>query len=346
MKQFDVKPNFSEYQRIVSLTEFWIEAFRKTVQKEISLPVYYENVLRTIEVGLPEQVALGCLSDTHRTKKLAVGIVDSLISFSYRYGTSPAILDIGAGTGILSFIAYKVASELGMNPRVTAIEVEAGMAELARSSFGKVGAKDIELICCDGRMFSSHISGPIDIVISENLYTGMFEEHQLQMVDHVHKHNAKFSDFSRDVFFVPRAVSLSVYAAQTHVGLNEPLSVQEMAGSQQRLSEDAMYYYVSFADMYRHVICERDSITCETELKILKAGELNSMVVRMTTMCGYDCKSYILPNSGSSLGVDQIFPVEPTSVEPNCSILVLSSYMPGVAMSNVLFSILCFRGLD
>ena len=125
---------------------------------------------------------------------------------SYKRGSGVRILDIGAGTGLLSLYAQDAGASAKIYLQVIACEASAPMAEIARIIVSKnkelnlnkcnksevddtVKYKEINLI----EKLSTHISkneikkGSIDILVTETFDAGLLGEHVLETLDHAFK---------------------------------------------------------------------------------------------------------------------------------------------------------------
>jgi len=84
------------------------------------------------------------------------------------------VLDLGAGTGVLSFFAAQ------QGARVTAIEREPIVLAAARSALANAGGHKIRLIHADAREFVP--DEPVDVVLCEMMHVGQLRERQIEVI--------------------------------------------------------------------------------------------------------------------------------------------------------------------
>jgi type I protein arginine methyltransferase len=85
------------------------------------------------------------------------------------------VLDLGAGTGVLSFFAAQ------RGARVTAIEREPVVLAAARSALANAGGQRIRLVHADAREFIP--DEPVDVVVCEMMHVGQLRERQIEVID-------------------------------------------------------------------------------------------------------------------------------------------------------------------
>ncbi len=116
--------------------------------------------------------------------------------------TGSTVLELGAGTGVMSFFAAQRAA------RVIAIERLPENVEAARTFLRNNGAGDrVTVIQADAYEFLP--TSPVDVVICELLHTALLREHQAEVI-------ARFKDRYLDRFgpplprFIPEAIIMAV----------------------------------------------------------------------------------------------------------------------------------------
>lgn len=94
------------------------------------------------------------------------------------------VVDIGAGTGLLSVLAVKAGAS-----HVWAVEQDANRAQLAQDFISKIGLSSvIEVVHAD--FLDTNL--PADYYVSETINTQIFGENILQLAEHARKHNGIF----------------------------------------------------------------------------------------------------------------------------------------------------------
>ena len=84
------------------------------------------------------------------------------------------VLDLGAGTGVLSFFAAQ------QGARVTAVEREPGVFDAARSALARNVGDAVTLVHADARDFLP--DSPVDVVVCEMMHVGQLRERQVDVI--------------------------------------------------------------------------------------------------------------------------------------------------------------------
>ena len=85
------------------------------------------------------------------------------------------VLDLGAGTGVLSFFAAQ------RGARVTAVERDPVVLATARAALTHAGEDQITLVHADARDYLP--DEPVDVVVCEMLHVGLLRERQVEVID-------------------------------------------------------------------------------------------------------------------------------------------------------------------
>ena len=116
---------------------------------------------------IPLQYHAQMLLDEHR-----VGAFREAIAQVVRSGMH--VLDLGTGTGILSYFA----SQEGAH--VTAVEREPGVLAAARAALADAVGDKVRLVHADARTYTP--DEPVDVVLCEMLHVGLFRERQVEVI--------------------------------------------------------------------------------------------------------------------------------------------------------------------
>ncbi len=115
------------------------------------------------------------------------------------------VLELGGGTGVLSFFAAECGAE------VTCLDANPEMIQWARSLLSQnPGGQHIRLILADAMEYMPE--APVDVVICEMLHSGLLREQQLRVLDRFrHLHAQRFGCVPR---FLPDTTLLAVQPIQ------------------------------------------------------------------------------------------------------------------------------------
>lgn len=116
---------------------------------------------------IPLQYHVPMLLDEHR-----MGSFEQAIAQVVHPGMH--VLDLGAGTGVLSFFAAQ------RGATVTAIEREPVVLEAARSALGHAVGDRVRLIHADAREYVP--DRPVDVVLCEMMHVGQLRERQVEVI--------------------------------------------------------------------------------------------------------------------------------------------------------------------
>ncbi len=129
--------------------------------------------------GMHTMDALRCLVDVHRTQVLLSGIEET-VTAQRRLGKNKVVaIDAGTGTGILSLGLVEAGCD-----EVYALEINEQTAATTQKFVAQLGLADrVHVINCD----ATQITGlpQADILVSENLSNGLFDEPQYEIIGHL-----------------------------------------------------------------------------------------------------------------------------------------------------------------
>ena len=212
------------------------------------------------DAGLDVLDAVHCLIDKQRTNLL-------IEELKRKITNSDSVIEAGIGTGILSFVASVYAREVvgfEINPKIFMLA-----NDIKKYLIGLGLIEDnIKFILGDARLAQVNIKA--DVLISENLYTGMFFEKQVQITR------------SLVNFLKPGAIlipdGMRSYFNLTHVSLPNVKQIEL------RVVSDINEVPVLLSD-----ICEYDTIRfCNTvkdeisysgNVRVKKGGVINSILI-------------------------------------------------------------------
>lgn len=185
------------------------------------------------------------------------------------------VLDMGSGTGILSFFAAQKAA------RVYSVERQPSLVECAKGLLQKNGCGDkVELVQGDALQYLP--PEPVDVVVCEMLHSALLREKQLAVIESFkQRYRKKFGDVLP--VFVPDVTILGVEplaADFSFAGYHAPISFFEDPGSV--LSQR----YQSLGDTKPYAILEYQKelpmqLAFDGELSITATGHFNAL--RFTT---------------------------------------------------------------
>jgi protein arginine N-methyltransferase 1 len=213
---------------------------------------------------IPLQYHVPMLLDQHRMDAFEQAIADVVQPGMH-------VLDLGAGTGVLSFFAAQ------RGATVTAVEREPIVLAAARSALAHAGEEKITLVHADAREFVP--DEPVDVVLCEMMHVGQLRERQIEVIG-AFKHNYAERFDTGLPRFVPEACLQAVQPVQQDFTFHgyavaapqfqDPFSVQprtvELAGPQ--------IFQQFFYDETLPEACAAD-LVCEIE----QAGWFNAIRV-------------------------------------------------------------------
>jgi predicted RNA methylase len=212
---------------------------------------------------IPIQYHAQMLTDDHRMTSF-----EEAIDHIVRPGMN--IVDLGAGTGVLSYFAAR------RGGNVTAVEREPGVFAVARTALSHAdGGQRVRLVHADAREFEP--DSRVDLVVCEMLHVGLLRERQLEIIaDFKHRYLAKFGPpLPR---FLPEACLQAVQPVQqdfTYHGYTVPApQFQDAFAIQPRtleLAEPKVFQQFQYADELP------DSCTANLEFTAAHSGHLNAI---------------------------------------------------------------------
>jgi len=136
------------------------------------------------------------------------------------------VLDMGAGTGVLSFLAAQKATQ------VYSVEQQADLVECAKALLTENGCGDrVELVQGDARQYLP--PEPVDVVVCEMLHSALLREKQLEVIESFkQRYREKFGE--KLPVFIPNASILGVEPISANFcfqGYHAPIAFFEDPGA-------------------------------------------------------------------------------------------------------------------
>jgi len=180
------------------------------------------------------------------------------------------VLELGGGTGVMSFFAAKKAS------KVWCVERNPQLASAARRflEMNRVGDR-VEVVEADASQYAP--PGEVDVVICEMLHSGLLREKQVQVID-AFKRNYKAQVSPKLPIFIPEATILGVQPVEqnfTFHGYQAPMPVffePHIKDTGTTSLTDPMVYSLF---EYRNDFKEQFSF--QISVKVAQAGTLNAL---------------------------------------------------------------------
>ena len=239
-------------------------------------------VREDLELGqfIPLHYHFNMLNDAHRT-----GAFEEAIAHAVPEGGR--VVDLGGGTGVLSFFAARKAE------RVWCVERNPELADTARRLLRANGADAVEVVVADAREFLP--PEPVDVVVCEMLHVGLLREKQIEVID-AFKANYRRRFAERLPRFVPEATVQAVQPLCQDFafhGYEAPVPFfQEPHAPQPRTTElgpPQVYGSFLYEDLLHH------EITWRGGLQIERDGVLNALRIVTKNLLA------IVPTQGRSI---------------------------------------------
>jgi predicted RNA methylase len=215
--------------------------------------------------GLESVDAVHCVLDQKRTFAFLEAIERALLP-------GDVVVEAGMGTGIMAVMAAALGGE------VYGIEINRETLELARGLLdmfireGLIDEESLYLIEADASSWTP--PRKIDLIISENIYAGMFYEMQIPIINNL------LSFRGRSCRVIPDSMCSYAVLSQTEIPGNKrhgesfsPSAAECMMYKMEELSAPVLYDTINFN-------CRNDEC-CDVDLVIpvKRAGCLNSMLI-------------------------------------------------------------------
>lgn len=297
------------------------------------------------EEGLLLTDAVKCLEDFEgRTFPFLRGICSEIEE-------GDSVIEPGAGTGIMM-----IAAELSGAEEIVGLEINPLTCILAKNIFddlsdkGLVERDNLEILWNDVLKFATeehrrYFEKNFDAVITENIYTGMFFELQMEMVEHILRTGLVETEkkmikgvekISSKAPVIPSAMSSGLQLAEVSGDWKEPMEVrldfEERGGEVKTLSKDHIYDQIDFS------VVEEGDILSVMRFHVTEGGTLNALLnystVRIKEL------DYIGRNENDFLNNDSIFFLnEPLEVEEGDQVIVGLAFNQSVAAKDLIIEV-------
>ncbi len=241
------------------------------------------------------------------------------------------VLELGSGTGILSFFASQLANG------VIAVEFNPAMVRASQSMLDRNRATDkVTVVQADAQDFLP--TEPVDVVVCEMLHSALLREKQLEVLKGFKaRYVARFGHLPR---FVPEASILAVellHQDYNYQGFEAPLPLFQdaalPASRSRSMSSVAEYATIDYASDFQ------DGFDSALRMVVSGPGRVNAVRFITKNLLA------ILPASGSSIAWNNQHLVLPLkdhlSVEAGATVELRFSYAAGASIESLADTLQC-----
>lgn len=285
---------------------------------------YGQEVRDGKSIGMSTMDAFRCLIDVHRTYQIYQGIRET-VKYLRENGKEEIIaMDAGTGTGILSLLLLSQGVD-----RVYAIEVNEQTAKTTTKFLKELGVDDrIKLIHGDATTLEipELKDKKADILVSENLSSGLFDEPQYDIIRNLSRH------LSPDAEIIPSGAV--VFAS---LGLADWSSVDSERNNiaVRRIPCYQGSRMVAFANVDSTVGMEVPVIEAEIEIPTDFPGPVNALLISTGFQINRRGKPhYLEPDTAEFLGKTSAFRIN-GAIMTNNSVKVGLKYVTGRERKNL-----------
>ncbi len=181
------------------------------------------------------------------------------------------VLELGTGTGVLSFFAAQKASQ------VWGVEIQPALVDVANHLIARNGVADkVQIICGNAEEFLP--PEPVDVVICEMVHVGILREKQIQVIQAFKRNYREKFPNAPTPTFLPDAAILAVQLVQQDFnfsGFDAPVPMffhpEQVVTSTVSLADPAVY------QMFRYADTLKTQMGWEGIAEIKTAGKLNAL---------------------------------------------------------------------
>ncbi len=295
-------------------------------------------------LGLLTNDAFKCLEDFNgRTFPFLRTIAKKVTEGDY-------VLELGHGTGVLSFAAVLSGAEkvvgIEINPLTLLLSLLI-LDDLESKGFPKgkilfIWGNALEL---DKDEYSSLWKRKVDVIISENIYTGMFFELQMKMMTHVItkgvvdvkiEKSGGFTKIYTKSKVIPKSLSshMQLVEVKDYRGeiVDTAIDIKKQGGTIINLSEEHPYDFISFE------MVEIPNVISRVKFKVTKNGVLNGICIFSTVQMMEG--DYIDRNENKFLNNDSIlFLKDPIAVRKDDLVMVSIAYNASDGVSDIILEV-------
>ena len=214
---------------------------------------------------IPLHYHYNMLQDVERMERF-LGAINEMVK------PGDTVLELGGGTGVLSFFAAKRAA------KVFTVEYNSELVNEAKRILKlNPGGEKIEVIHADATEYVPE--KPVDIVICEMLHVGLLREKQTEVI-HLFKKNYEKKFGSQRPFYIPCATLNAIQPVQQDFNFTgytapvflfqDPYSIQERT---LELGNPVLYHQLMYDEPYG------SSCSYDGKIQIIKDGRLNAFRV-------------------------------------------------------------------
>jgi len=253
------------------------------------------------DTGLDVLDAVHCLIDKQRTNLL-------IEELRRKINCDDFVIEAGIGTGILSFVASIYAREVvgfEINPNIYAL---ANNIKSYLAGHGLIG-DNIKFILGDARL--AKVNTKADLLISENLYTGMFFEKQVQITRSLR------GFLKPGAVLVPTGIRSSFELAYVSLPATNQIELRVLS----EIDENPVLYSdVCEYDTIRFGEVVKDEITFTGHVKVTKTGTINSLLISSDVLL---CDDNLITRYDTVFMNNDILLTVPSSIEVNIGDIIL-----------------------
>ncbi len=209
------------------------------------------------------------------------------------------VLELGGGTGVLSFFALQCGAE------VTCVDANPEMIETARLLLRQnPGGERVQLVLADAMTYIPE--APVDVVICEMLHSALLREQQLLVLDAFRHHHLQ--RFGKLPIFLPDTTLLAVQPVQQNfdfMGFHAPIPLFQQASLPQPdtigLGDPVIYGVIEYQEA-QSLLLRADFVFqahAEGELNALRfiTKNLVAIVAQEQRSIDWHCHYLVLPLS-------------------------------------------------
>jgi len=267
--------------------------------------------------GMGTMDAFRCLVDSHRTRQLVHGILETAAQKKSEDQGPLIAIDAGTGTGVLAMALIAAGCDY-----VYALEINPQTAAATKQVVEQLGLEDrIAVIEGDATQIQLTES-QVQVIVSENLSNGLFDEPQFDIIHHLSQYATP------DATIIPVLAELQVALGWSGwVGVDKShITIRELSDLVTISSPSKLVRVKSQVGM------EIPQVVGEANLECYNLGlAVNALIVSTRfAICDGVPPVYLEPDSAQFLGRSTAFKIEGDLLPPCESVRVYTSYRAGI----------------